>query len=33
MPVSCLVIALFIVFGGSAVGLGGKFVVLSSLPV
>jgi DnaK suppressor protein len=33
MPVSGLVIALFIVFGSSAVGLGSKLVVLSSLAV
>lgn len=33
MPISCLVIALFIVLGSSAVGLGGKLMVLSSLPV
>jgi hypothetical protein len=33
MPVSCLVIALFVVLGSSAVGLGGKLVVLSNFPV
>jgi hypothetical protein len=33
MPVSRFVIALFIVLGSSAVGLGRKLVVLSSLPV
>ena len=33
MPVSRLVIALFIVLGSSAVGLGRNLVVLSSLPV
>jgi len=33
MPVPRLVIALFIVLGSSAVGLGGKLMVLSSLPM
>ena len=33
MPVSRLVIALFIVLRGSAVSVGGKRMVLSSLPV
>ena len=33
MPVLSFVIALFIVLGSSAVGLGGKLMVLSSLPV
>jgi hypothetical protein len=33
MPVSCLVLTLFVVLGSSAMGLGGKLVVLGSLPV
>ncbi len=33
MPVSCLVIALFVVLGSSAMGLGGQLMVLSSLLV
>jgi hypothetical protein len=33
MPVSCLVIALFVVLGRSTMGLGGKLVVLSDFPV
>jgi hypothetical protein len=33
MPVRRLVIALFVVLGGSAVSLGGEFMVFSSVPV
>jgi hypothetical protein len=33
MPVTCLVIALFVVLGRSTVGLGGELVVLSDFPM